>query len=155
RALRHLIDHSWIHLNVEWRDLTTEQWGHHVQTFQGRDIEARETPWMRAKEVWCHAVDLSPAGSYRDFPPDVLAGIGRDVLGSWERRGETPDVTLRLQDGPAGVGAAPDSDTVIVGRGGPVVSGTRADIVRWLAGRGARRLATGGVGALPELPRWF
>ncbi|MDR0945590.1 MAG: maleylpyruvate isomerase N-terminal domain-containing protein, partial [Bifidobacteriaceae bacterium] len=40
RALRHLIDHSWIHLNVEWRDLTTEQWGHHVQTFQGRDIEA-------------------------------------------------------------------------------------------------------------------
>lgn len=146
RALRNLFAHSEVHLNVEWRDLTDEQWDHEVRTAQGRTVPARETAWMRAREVWVHAVDLDNAGSFRDFPPDLLDELLADVLRAWERRGEKADLVL----------AAADRDQpVTVGTGtGPTVTGATADLVRWLTGRGARRL-TSSTGELPEIPRWF
>ena len=48
-ALRHLVAHADVHLNVEWRDLTTEQWDRRLP-FKS-PANARETPWMRAKQV--------------------------------------------------------------------------------------------------------
>jgi maleylpyruvate isomerase len=67
RALRNLFDHAEVHLNVEWRDLTDEQWDAVVG---GTAI--RETPWMRAREIWIHAVDLDNGGSFLDMPADFL-----------------------------------------------------------------------------------
>ncbi|WP_068950727.1 maleylpyruvate isomerase N-terminal domain-containing protein [Pararhizobium polonicum] len=63
RALRNLFDHSEIHLNVEWRDLTDRHW--EIQSIL-------ETPWERAQEVWLRAVDLNNGGSTSDFPTDLL-----------------------------------------------------------------------------------
>jgi hypothetical protein len=46
-ALRHLVDHSAAHLNVEWRDLPADAWHHKVKTAQGRTVPALETPDLR------------------------------------------------------------------------------------------------------------
>lgn len=145
RALRHLFDHTVVHLNVEWRDLTDEQWDFPIRTAQGRIVPVRETAWMRAREVWVHAVDLDNSGSFLDFPADFVDAIIRDVLGAWGRRGETPDLVISPTD---------RDEPIALGNAGPAVSGQAADLARWLAGRGARRL-TSSSGELPAIPRWF
>lgn len=144
RALRHLFDHSAVHLNVEWRDLANEQWDAPIVTAQGRTVPVRETAWMRTREVWVHAVDLGNGGSFRDFPPALIGRIIADVVGAWRRRGETVDLVVA----PTGF------EPVVVGNGGITVSGSASDLARWLAGRGARRLVPSG-GELPDIPRWF
>ena len=70
RALRNLFDHAEVHLNVEWRDLTDDQWDAVVG-----GVAIRATPWMRAREIWVHAVDLDNGGSFLDFPPDLVARL--------------------------------------------------------------------------------
>ena len=144
RALRFLFDHSAVHLNVEWRDLSDHQWDAPVVTAQGRTVPVRETAWMRAREVWVHAVDLGNGGSFRDFPPELVDRIIADVIGAWKRRGESAELVI------APHGAEP----LTIGAGGPIVSGEAADVARWLAGRGARRLAAS-TDELPGIPRWF
>ncbi len=144
RALRHLCQHAEVHLNVEWRDLDAAAWDREVVTAQGRTVTARATPWMRTREVWLHAVDLDNGGSFLDFPPELLDRLRTDVLEAWERGGQSVDVVLAPTDGA----------DVVLGAGGPTVSGRNADLVRWLTGRGARRL-TSSTGTLPALPRWI
>jgi maleylpyruvate isomerase len=147
RALRHLVDHAAVHLDVEWRDLADEQWDAEVVTAQGRTVPARETAWMRAKEVWVHAVDLDDGGSFLDFPPEMIDGIIADVLRAWTRRSEPGAVVLRATDREDSPGS--------YGENGPEVEGAAADLARWLAGRGARRLRVVGGGELPAIARWF
>ncbi|MBK0420304.1 maleylpyruvate isomerase family mycothiol-dependent enzyme [Leucobacter sp. CSA1] len=159
RALRTLFAHSEAHLNVEWRDLTDEQWDREVRTAQGRLVPARETAWMRAREVWVHAVDLGNGGSFLDFPPEMITRIIDDVLAFWRRRGEEVRLRLEFDDGrPAIEVGDPDVGDPDIGDPGsgdaPVVSGAAPDIARWLSGRGARRLACD-PGDLPAIPRWF
>lgn len=147
RALRNLFAHSEVHLNVEWRDLSDEGWDAEVRTAQGRTVPARETAWMRTREVWVHAVDLDNGGSFLDFPPELVDELVADVQRAWARREEAVDLTLEATDRSAG--------PVVVGSGdGATVSGRAADLARWLTGRGARRL-TSSRGELPEIPRWF
>ncbi|WP_405087480.1 maleylpyruvate isomerase family mycothiol-dependent enzyme [Microbispora sp. NBC_01389] len=143
-ALRSLFAHTVAHLDVEWRDLPGAAWDVEVRTAQGRLVPVRETAWMRAREVWVHAVDLDNGADMRDFPPDLLGEIASDVLRAWRRRGERVDVTV----------AAAGRDPVVLGAGGPIVSGTMPDAVRWLVGRGAGEL-TSSTGVIPALPRWF
>jgi maleylpyruvate isomerase len=144
RALRNLFAHSEVHLNVEWRDLTDEQWNSEIRTAQGRVVPARETAWMRTREVWVHAVDLDNGGSFLDFPSDLLGELLADVQRTWARRQEHVDLTLA----PANV------DPIVIGDAGPTISGTLPDVVRWLTGRGARRL-TCSSNELPQIPRWL
>jgi maleylpyruvate isomerase len=146
QALRNLFHHSEAHLNVEWHNLSDAGWDALVRTAQGRIVPARETAWMRTREVWVHAVDLGNGGSFYDFPPDVLDELSADVLRMWRRRDEQVDLTLVPTDRgePVTVGAAT----------GPTVAGATADLVRWLTGRGERRL-TSDTKELPELPRWL
>lgn len=143
RALRNLFDHAEVHLNVEWRDLSDEGWDAEALDMDGRTIPVRETAWMRAREVWTHAVDLDNGGSFHDFPPDLLDALIADVLSEWERRGENVGLSLRLTD---------RRTPISIGRGeGPTVSGRAADLARWLTGRGARGLDCS-TGAPPNLP---
>jgi maleylpyruvate isomerase len=67
-ALRNLFKHSEVHLNVEWRDLTTEQWNRAVDTGTG-EIKVLNTPLKRAIFIWDHA--LTVGGSVNDFPPGM------------------------------------------------------------------------------------
>ncbi|WP_406494425.1 maleylpyruvate isomerase family mycothiol-dependent enzyme [Streptomyces sp. NBC_00846] len=144
RALRSLFAHSATHLDVEWRDLPGPAWDARVRTAQGRMVPARETAWMRTREVWMHAVDLDSGARVGDFPPDLLGELLADVLRAWERRGERADLTLAPRGG----------EPVVVGSGGPTVTGTPSALVRWLTGRGTYGVTSDSDG-LPVVPRWF
>lgn len=146
RALRHLFHHTEVHLNVEWRDLTDQGWDVIVRDEADRPLPIRETPWLRAKDVWLGAVDLANGGSFRDFPPDFLDRLCDEIIAGWARSGAVPRLVLAASDRPAPV--------TIGGEGGPTVSGRQADLVRWMAGKGARGLASS-TGRLPDLPDWL
>lgn len=72
RALRYLFHHSEVHLNVEWRDLTDAGWDACVEDLAGRRLPLRETPEIRARALWLHAVDLGAGGRFADMPPDFV-----------------------------------------------------------------------------------
>ena len=150
RALRNLFDHAVVHLDVEWRDLTSEQWDAEVVTAQGRAVSVRETAWMRAREVWVHAIDLGTRGAFRDFPPELVRRLIADVVSAWGRRGEGVSLLLEFTDGAPNIKVEGPQGQLATG-----VSGASADIARWLTGRGASGLTVVGGGELPSLPRWF
>jgi maleylpyruvate isomerase len=96
--------------------LTDEQWQAEVTTIQGRTLPATEIPWLRAREVCVHAVDLGRA--FADLPADFLEALVDDIC---LKRGLTradlpagalpnrlPDVAAWLADRPHGLAAAPD-----------------------------------------------
>ncbi len=58
RALRSLVYHATIHLDVEWRDLTDSEWETPLVLHDGTNITARDTPRLRAAEIWQCAADL-------------------------------------------------------------------------------------------------
>lgn len=79
-------------LHEAWDRLTSEQWSREVSTAQGRTVAATEIPWLRAREVWVHAVDLGTGVSFANLPDDLLRALEADIT---RRRGEVPHV-----DGP-------------------------------------------------------
>lgn len=72
--------------------LTDEQWTHEVRTVQGRVLPATEIPWLRAREVLVHAVDLAAGINFHDLPADFLGALIADITA---KRGDVPPV-----DGP-------------------------------------------------------
>ena len=71
-ALRNLFKHSAVHLNVNWRDLTTLQWTINVAEGKGETVEVSNIPFRRAKFVWDHSILLNAGGSTNDFPPGTM-----------------------------------------------------------------------------------
>jgi len=149
QAIRYLSVHAAVHLNVEWRDLTEEQWSHDIRTAQGRLMPVSETVWMRTREVWIHAVDLDNGGSVADFPPELIDLLLDDLVTVWRRKGEASSLNLRLE---------PTDRTghyeVMPGDTATVVRGKGADLVVWGIGRGAG----GAVEFSPvivDAPRWL
>lgn len=67
-ALRYLFQHSVIHLDVEWRDLNDEQWDARIRTIGGKIVGLRETPALRAREIWHRALDLDSGARLVDLP---------------------------------------------------------------------------------------
>lgn len=147
-ALRALAEHAAVHLDVSWRDLPEDRWNAEVRTALGRLVPATETPWMRAREVWIHAVDLGNGGSFVDFPPDFLDALLTDVTGLWHRKGQGPALLLCPDDRDA------EYRVDIHGQPPHVVRGSTVDLARWVSGRGAGGLKADG-GELPELGRWL
>ena len=77
---------SWLSTSAEALDeamgrLTAEQWQTEVVTAQGRTVPATETPWMRAREVCVHAVDLGTGVSFADLPEGFLTALIEDIKG--------------------------------------------------------------------------
>ncbi|WP_019818800.1 maleylpyruvate isomerase family mycothiol-dependent enzyme [Saccharomonospora saliphila] len=148
-ALRNLSEHAAIQLDVLWRDLPADRWDEHVRTAQGRLVPAAETPWMRAREVWIHGVDLGNSGDFADFPPDVVDALLADVTALWQRRQQGPALVLRPADRDV------EYRVELASREGVVVTGSAADLARWITGRGARRLRAENAPEVPELGRWL
>jgi maleylpyruvate isomerase len=123
------------------RGLPGPAWAAYVGTLLGRSVPATEVPWMRCIEVVVHAVDLDAGVGFADVPEDVQAAICEEVLASWERRGETPDVVVFAGDREWGSGAV-------------AVSGPLPAVTGWLTGRSRGEDLTAD-GDLPELPRWM
>ncbi|WP_234544209.1 maleylpyruvate isomerase N-terminal domain-containing protein [Streptomyces shenzhenensis] len=60
--------------------LTDEQWRHRVVTAQGRTVPATELPWMRAREVCVHAVDLGTGVvTFADLPRGFLVALVDEI----------------------------------------------------------------------------
>lgn len=72
RALRHLVEHSAVHLAVEWRDLPAEKWNGQGVDDRRAPIAIDHTPWLRARQTWFAAVDLGMGGSFSDFPASMI-----------------------------------------------------------------------------------
>ncbi|WP_212591608.1 maleylpyruvate isomerase N-terminal domain-containing protein [Antarctobacter heliothermus] len=71
RALRSLVQHAAIHLDVEWRDLSDADWDMCVPLSGGATILARATPLLRARLVWQAALDLGNGGRLADVPAEI------------------------------------------------------------------------------------
>lgn len=142
-ALRNLFDHTVARLDQKWRHLPASAWDAQVRTAQGRTVPAAETAWMRAREVWIHAVDLDNGGRFGDFPEIVLESLLTDIVGMWRRKNLGDGLVLEV------TGTAP----IAVGQGlrTQVISGPLAAVVRWAAGRGAIGLSSDA----PEPPPWL
>ncbi|MFJ2758144.1 maleylpyruvate isomerase family mycothiol-dependent enzyme [Nocardioides sp. NPDC087217] len=87
--------------------LTAEQWEHEVITAQLVTRKASDVPWMRAREVFVHAVDLGVGITFADLPDDFLLALA---------------VEIRIKRGL--------SDDDLLGVEGPL-----PDVAAWLAGR--------------------
>lgn len=133
-------------LETAMSELTDEQWQTPVTTAQGRTVPATEAPWMRAREVWVHAVDLATGTSFTDLPADFLAALCDDVIG---KRGTSA--------GPALVLEALDSDQrwELPGDGTPVrLAGPLAELAAYLTRRTHALTAADGSPA-PRLTAWL
>lgn len=69
RALRHLFQHTEVHLNVLWRDLPSKAWNATLEDEYAKPLTARDTVRLRAKEVWLGAINLGNGGRVDDIPP--------------------------------------------------------------------------------------
>jgi maleylpyruvate isomerase len=122
RALRHLIEHSAVHLRVEWRDLLDALWAAEGRDHNGESLPVAETPWLRARQVWLGAIDLGSGARFDDLPIKLLERFASERLAEAERDGYS--VELRTTD-----------NGVLVRWGDDTATGRLADIVRWLFGR--------------------
>ena len=153
-ALRHLFDHSAVHLNVEWRDLPAEAWHNKVKTAQGRTVPAEETVWMRTREVWTHAVDLDNGATFTDIPVPVLARLLKDITSAWATRGTDTGLLVKVTD------QQPEIEFGDAGADAPLaISGPLAGVVRWATGRGTDGVTASqngaALGTVPAAPKWI
>jgi maleylpyruvate isomerase len=82
-------------LDRDLRRLSSHQWQTTIRTAQGREVPATEIPWLRAREVMVHAVDLATGTTFADLPPDFLTALEVDIRG---KRGDVPAVEATLAD---------------------------------------------------------
>jgi maleylpyruvate isomerase len=78
-ALRNLVAHAAVHLNVEWRDLPEPAWSSRVRLEDGSPAPASATAWLRAREVWLGALDLRNGADLRDLPAEVRRRAASDL----------------------------------------------------------------------------
>ncbi|MCR8551001.1 maleylpyruvate isomerase N-terminal domain-containing protein [Salipiger sp. P9] len=69
RALRHLFDHSAVHLDVVWRDLPGAGWDLMGAGADGTPRPLRATAMERAGMLWQSALELGNGARERDLPP--------------------------------------------------------------------------------------
>jgi maleylpyruvate isomerase len=118
-----------------------DAWSAEVRTAQGRTVPASIVPWMRAREVWVHAVDLDEGVGFADLPDAVLAALADDVFRTWDARDTVPDVAVFAGNREWGTGAL-------------AVAGELPAVVAWLTGRSAGEDLQAD-GPLPAPERWL
>ncbi|MFC0437619.1 maleylpyruvate isomerase family mycothiol-dependent enzyme [Kutzneria buriramensis] len=95
-TLRALVTHSADRLAADFDALPAEVWSHKVITAQGRTVLAVEIPWMRAREVAVHAVDLDAGAGFADLPNDLTAALVADAVAKQNTHGNLPGLAAWL-----------------------------------------------------------
>ncbi|WP_405433757.1 maleylpyruvate isomerase family mycothiol-dependent enzyme [Micromonospora sp. NBC_00617] len=99
-------------LAVAMDALTTDQWRAEVVTAQGRTVPATEIPWLRAREVCVHAVDLGTGLTFADLPDGFLSALVVDIQAKRGLvavpDGPLPDVAAYLAGRPHSLTGVPD-----------------------------------------------
>ncbi len=124
-----------------------------VRTGGGRELRAREIPWLRLREVEIHHVDLDAGYDFSATPAWVLVRILEDTAASF---------AVRAAQGGAGLEVRVVATDVDEGGrewtfgAAPAVSvhGRAADLVAWLTGRGGTSALSVTGGLLPSVPAW-
>ncbi|RKN06266.1 maleylpyruvate isomerase family mycothiol-dependent enzyme [Streptomyces radicis] len=93
-------------------ELPQRAWSAEVVTAQGRTVTAAEVPWMRAREVCVHAVDLAAGVTFADLPEGFCAALAAEVTARRAARDELPAAGL------AGL-TPPDLAAYLTGRAVP------------------------------------
>jgi maleylpyruvate isomerase len=141
--LRAWIESSAQALAADLAAMPGQAWDAKVITAQGLSRSANEIPWMRAREVYIHTIDLGAGTQWRDLPAGFLAALLDDVT---DRRSSAGG-------GPALAVAATDTGHTweVAGSGAGIpVSAALADLVPYLTGRPAPELKSA-----PALPAWL
>jgi maleylpyruvate isomerase len=92
--------------------LDQKQWQEQVRTAQGRMVPAADVPWMRAREVFVHAVDLGTGLGLADLPEDFVRSLIDDMLAKrgmdTAPDGPLPDVAAYLAGRPHTLTGVPE-----------------------------------------------
>lgn len=135
-------------LDAELATLSGEQWDTVVRTSQGTDMPATDIPWMRARELMIHAVDLDASLTMDDLPESFLRALVDEVAERRGALGRGPALALRESAGA--------TTWAIAGDGEPrELVGSVGSLAGYLVGRGSEGLTTGDGDPVPELPRWL
>jgi maleylpyruvate isomerase len=145
-------------LEEAWTDLPEDRWAYEVRNAQGRMIPISETIWMRARELWLHAIDLNNGATVQDIPRPAAARIVQDVLTTWEGRdghyvrAVATDAHTDFQ--PVGEGPSEPASDILT------VSGTLTDVLTWATGRGHQGVVEINedgceIGRAPAAHRWI
>jgi maleylpyruvate isomerase len=130
------------------RAMPEAAWSACVQNAQGRDLLATDIPWLRAREMWIHAVDLDVGASFADMPAPMVSALLTDVTAAMGEKPDCPALQLVAPDGAAWNVGDPAAATA--------VSGPAPSLAAWLLGRSkGRDLRTATGTRLPALPRWL
>jgi maleylpyruvate isomerase len=88
--------------------LSDKHWAREIRTAQGRRLPATEIPWLRAREVMVHAVDLGTGIGFAELPTDFLGALVADITA---KRGNVPAVDEPLPEVAAWLAGRPHSMT--------------------------------------------
>lgn len=132
------------------RELPQKAWKATVRNRQGQPMPVAVVPWLRAREMWIHAVDLDVGASFADLPAPMLAALLDEATSTMAAKPGCP--ALQLVDGAASWGVGVPTPL----RPAVIVTGPHAELAAWLLGRSAgRELRADGARALPQLPPWL
>jgi maleylpyruvate isomerase len=124
--------------------LSGDAWSAPVRT-ASREVPASYLPWMRAREVWLHALDLDAGATYQDLAPGFAVRLLDDLVGDLSDRPGMPALVMETGE----------RSLEVPGTGVPIrVTGTSAAVACWLSGRPGPVTRPDG-GALPPLPAWL
>jgi maleylpyruvate isomerase len=166
-AIRDDVVQSSDRLAVAVRGMPEKAWSARVGGAGGRSIAASDIPWMRAREMWVHSVDLDVGASLADAPAPMLRELLADACESIGANPQCPPMSLVATD----LGRSWSLGRGAVGDGGPAapadspavedvrrveVRGTAVALAMWVLGRAkGRELRTGDGSPLPIPPRWL
>lgn len=127
--------------------LTEAQWANEVVTAQGRTVPAAETPWMRAREVMVHAVDLDTGTGFADLPTDFLVALCDDIVRLRTGTGSGPGLVLSSDLG---------HGWRVQGIGEPAyIAGSLPQVAGYLTGRDVENVRSVDGSPAPVLPAWL
>jgi maleylpyruvate isomerase len=147
-TLVHQVTESSVMLSAAMAGLDGRHWSARVRSAQGRAITAAEVPWMRNREVWIHAVDLTDSNQFGRIPGDIARALILDVAAGVGAK-LTTGFTITFSDllgGQVRVGPAPGLTAVLA---------SQPDALCWLTGRGIPTGLATEQGPLPALPSWM
>jgi maleylpyruvate isomerase len=141
--LRAWIESSAQALAADLAEMPGQAWDAKLITAQGLTRSASEVPWMRAREVYIHSIDLDAGTKWRDLPQDFLAALLDDVTARRSSTGSGPALAVAATD---------TGHTWEVAGTGPAtpVSAPIAHLAPYLTGRPGLELTSA-----PALPPWL
>jgi maleylpyruvate isomerase len=147
-SLRALVGSSAGALWADLSELPDSAWSARVITAQGLTRYASEIPWMRAREVYVHAVDLDAGVRFADLPASFLTALLDDITARRSTVGTSPSLALSASD--------TGGSWQVKGATEPVcVEVPLAVLTQWLSGRPVAALTDSSGAPVPELSAWL